>query len=372
MIVFEGKRYRGVTSRRGAFIFRYTDAEGREHRHKYQTLDDALVQYHEKKARAKRGEKMPSPGVLRRNRLTVGEILRDAVAYSKERKRSYQTDLPRFKLLGKLLGKNLAESLTPKEIESTLNRVAEDERWAASTFNHYRSLISLAYRLAIRDRGLTLNPARSVSHRREDNSRVRFLSQDEEERFRNVVAGKYSWHLPELELALQTGIRQGSQYSLTWEMVDWQMHMLNIPRTKNEEPLHVPVNDVALTALKTVRARGDREGRIFLSQRSGQPLQHPRHWFEPALIEAKISGFHWHDLRHTFASRLRMAGTALEDIADLLGHKSLMMTKRYAHLGPSRLHEVVARLSGMKPKSGTQTGTSLNEHAARSVISFLN
>ena len=63
-------------------------------------------------------------------------------------------------------------------------------------------------------------------------------------------------------------------------------------------------------------------------------MRSPRMWFDRVVKDAKIEGFRWHDLRHTFASRLRQKGVKLEDIAEALGHKSLMMSKRYAHLGP--------------------------------------
>lgn len=148
--------------------------------------------------------------------------------------------------------------------------------------------------------------------------------------------------------------------------------MLHIPRTKNEEPLHIPLNDTALAALRVVRACGADNGRLFLSERTGLPLDHPRYWFDPALEGAKISAFHWHDLRHTFASRLRVNGTPLEDIADLLGHKGLPMTRHYAHLGPSRLHEVVARLVEKPVKTGTKSGTVTRRPAIQSVVSYLN
>jgi integrase len=210
-----------------------------------------------------------------------------------------------------------------------------------------------------------------VPHRRENNSRVRFLTEDEELRLRNVLTAKYLCHIPEFDLALHTGLRQGSQYGLTWDMVNWNERMLHIPRTKNEEPLHIPLNDAAVAALQTVRTRSSGTGRVFRSERTGEPLEHPRHWFEPAVMEARIKDFHWHDLRHTFASRLRMKGTALEDIADLLGHKSLAMTKRYAHLGPSRLHQLVSRLV-TGPKSGTESGTVQAKQPVSSVINYVN
>jgi integrase len=109
-------------------------------------------------------------------------------------------------------------------------------------------------------------------------------------------------------------------------MVDWKSRELHVPRTKNEEPLHVPLNEAAISALKMAFAR-DGTGRVFKSSKTGEPLENGRHWFHDAMVEAKLKNFHWHDLRHTFASRLRMKGTPLEDIADLLGHKSLTMTR---------------------------------------------
>ena len=95
-------------------------------------------------------------------------------------------------------------------------------------------------------------------------------------------------------------------------MVNWDACMLHIPRTKNEEPLHVPLNAAEMAALKIVHARSHGSGRVFRSERTGEPLEHPRHWFEPAVMGANITDFHWHDLRHTFASRLRMKGAPLK------------------------------------------------------------
>jgi len=76
-------------------------------------------------------------------------------------------------------------------------------------------------------------------------------------------------HIPELDLAINTGIRKGSQYGLTWDMVDWNGRMLDIPRTKNEEAIHVPLNDAAIAALKVVHARGEGKGRVFQSEKTG-------------------------------------------------------------------------------------------------------
>ena len=106
---------------------------------------------------------------------------------------------------------------------------------------------------------------------------MRFLSVEEEKKLRNVIEAKWSAHVPELDLAINTGMRKGSQYGLTWDMVDFRGRMLNIPRTKNEEPIHVPLNDAAIAALRVVHDRGDVRGRVFQSAKTGEPLENGRH-----------------------------------------------------------------------------------------------
>ena len=120
---------------------------------------------------------------------------------------------------------------------------------------------------------------------------------------------------------------------------------MDLPRTKTDGPVHVPLNSVALAAIRSLPSWQERKGPIF------RDLNHPDkavlsndHWFKPAMKKAGIIDFKWHDLRHTFASWLVQDGVPLDRVSKLLGHKSLMMTMRYAHLAPNQLHEDVARL----------------------------
>ena len=96
-------------------------------------------------------------------------------------------------------------------------------------------------------------------------------------KLRKVIEAKWPSHVPELDVAINTGIRKGSQYGLTWDMVNWEGRMLDIPRTKNEEAIHVPLNDAAIAALKVVHARGGGKGRVFQSEKTGEPLENGRH-----------------------------------------------------------------------------------------------
>jgi integrase len=129
------------------------------------------------------------------------------------------------------------------------------------------------------------------------------------------------------------------QYGLSWDMVDWKGRMLNIPRSKNEEPIHVPLNDAVVAALNDVHNRVDGRGRVSQSTRTGEPLENGRHWFDDAVMKAGIKNFRWHDLRYTFASPCERKALRSKTL-----QKSLTMARRYAHLGPNKLNAVVSLL----------------------------
>jgi site-specific recombinase XerD len=353
-------RTRGVFEKvpgSGVWWIRYVDGSGRYRRERVGPYSLAEKLLSKRRVEALQGKKLPE--TLRRRFVSFAEIADDALVYSKADKRSYRDDANRMKRLVESWGGRDASSLSGAEMEQRLSDAARDEKWAPSTYNHYRSLLMLTYRRALRAKKVEVNPTRDVEHRREDNKRVRYLNQHkplpteidylqalktEEERLRAVIQHDYAEHMPEFELAVNVGLRKGSQYGLTWEMVDWTGRMLNIPTSKNGDALHIPLNNAAIAALKTVYQRGEKAGHVFQSEKTGKPLANSRHWFEDALQKSGVTDFVWHDLRHTFASRLRMKGAKLEDIAELLGHKGLSMTKRYAHLGPNQLHEVAALL----------------------------
>ena len=117
-----------------------------------------------------------------------------------------------------------ADSITAQGIE----RQFQKQEWAPATPNRYRALLSLTYRLAIRDGKVKENPARQVQHRLEDNARIRFLSPEEETALRNAVEAKCPQHLAEFVLSLNTGRRLSEQYGMRWENVSLPLRMLTI------------------------------------------------------------------------------------------------------------------------------------------------
>jgi integrase len=345
-----GKPQRGIFEKvPGSDIWwiRYVDAQGRYRREKAGTWSNADRLLTKRKNGALEGKKLPE--TLRRRLVPFAEIADDALAYSRRYKRSYRDDESRMKRLTEWFGNREAESLTGQEMEKCLSDVAASDEWAASTYNHYRSLLMLVYREARRAGKVSANPARDIRHRKENNNRVRFLSRGENEeyaRLAKVIREKYSEHLAEFIFALNTGLRLSSQYAVIYGMIDWTRNVLDIPRTKNDEPVHVPLNSDVLGALRSLPSWQERKGPIFRNQRHPEkPVLSNDHWFKPALNAASISDFKWHDIRHTFASWLVQDGVPLDRVSKLLGHKSLTMTMRYAHLAPNQLHEDVALLT---------------------------
>jgi site-specific recombinase XerD len=340
----------------GVWWVRYADAMGRIRREKAGTKSAALTLYRKRKTESWQGKKLPEN--LRSPMVSFAELAREALAYSKAHKRSYGDDVIRMEKLLNRFRHRRADSITPQELEQHFAQTAEDCNWAPATVNRYRALVSLVFRLGIESGKVKENPARLVKHRQENNARVRWLSGEEEVRLRAAVSAEYPEHMPELDLALNTGMRLGELYGLYWENVNLPRRVLTIPRAKNGEMRHVPLNGPALAALSELMKRSEAGIGPVIRNAEGGALVGPRYWFEPAVRAAKIRSFSWHCLRHTFASRLVMAGVDLRTVQELMGHKSIQMTVRYSHLTPKHTLAAVERLAGGIPAIPTGTKTS--------------
>ena len=178
--------------------------------------------------------------------------------------------------------------------------------------------------------------------------RIRFLSEDEEVRLLQHCRGMLK---PVVVTAIHTGMRRGELLSLTWgpNGVDLQHGFIRLTRTKNGEAREIPINETVRRTLTGLRTRLDTKW-VF-HRRDGRQLRYIRSEFERAMEKAGLADFHFHDLRHTFASRLVMKGVPLATVSKLMGHKTPMMTMRYAHLSPEHLSAAVKVLDAPKSSS---------------------
>ena len=201
---------------------------------------------------------------------------------------------------------------------------------ANATINRYKAVISVVLGYACNHFDLPANPAKGITSLPENNARIRFLSNEERSRlFKACKASKWDKLYLLVLMAVTTGARKGELTSLSWNDIDFVRQTAFVKTSKNGEPKVLPLTDSVIKEL--VKYKEDK-GLIFASLiKPDKPYCFTKPWYK-ALKEADIEDFRFHDLRHSCASYLAMNGASLLEIADVLGHKQISVTHRYAHL----------------------------------------
>ena len=335
----KAKEDRGVYRRGRVWYIRYADENGKLRAERVGfSKADALTTYRRRKEEVAEGRLFPERV---RRATSFDELVHDAVAACRQR---FEITYPgrrfragRYEIIAAWFEGRKAASITPQEIR---DKLAEHCRTAA-THNRFRVAISHVYKLAMENRKATENPGRSVRLLAENNERVRWLTDEEEAKLRTAIGGStFPERDAEVSLALNTGLRQGEQYGLRWLDVDWKLAQITIPQAKSGKREQVPINTGARDALRQLRTLAPKSDFVCPL---GCGSQH-RRWWAAVLKEAKIEDFHWHDLRHTFASRLAMDGVDIFTVNRLMRHKTMQMTMRYSHLSRAHLHAAAERL----------------------------
>jgi len=252
------------------------------------------------------------------------------------------------------------------------NRVAGERPVAKATAARDLASLRSALSKAVEWKLLERNPLLGLRQKSVESRKVvRFLSAAEETRLRAALAcrdqrlisarasgnrwraarnvqpmpempaGSYGDHLtPVVLLAMNTGLRRGELLSLTWADVDLDARMLTVraENAKSGRQRHIPLNTEAHAVLAQWASQAHAMGRVF-------DVASVKKAWTGLLTCARIGGFRFHDLRHHFASKLVRAGVDLNVVRELLGHASIRMTLRYAHLCPGTLAAAVAKLA---------------------------
>jgi integrase len=312
-------------------------ANGKRHREKAGRRGDALALYQKRKADARRKLKLPElvPGRV----VTFGQLSTMAVEHAE----THLTTLEHYKTKDKILrepfGERPASAVTPQEINDWLTKHCK----TPATANRYRAFMSLSYRLGMENGKVEINPARLVRLRTENNARLRFLSRDEYKKVLGIVQRDNPKQVSAFIVSVYTGMRWGEQFSLEWGQVDLKRKVIRLTVTKNGSARNVHLNSVALESLTQHRETVPHNAGDPVFPRPG-PRSDCRWWFDPALTEAKITDYTWHNNRHTFCSWLAMAGVSTKEIQVLAGHKTITMAARYAHLSPEATASASERL----------------------------
>ncbi len=263
--------------------------------------------------------------------------------YSKPNKKSSRREVTSINNLKTFFAGKYLHEITPLDIEKY--KRGRQGKVSNATVNREVACLKHIFTKAIEWGMVQKNPGKKVKLLRERNTRLRYLEERKIGRLYDACAE----HLkPIVIVALNTGMRKEEILSLKWKDVDFRSRTISILDTNNGERRELPMNDIVCRTLVDIRNKTDSPW-VFC-KKNGERYGNIRKAFEGARKRAGITDFRFHDLRHTFASHLVMAGVDLRTVQELLGHKSFEMTLRYAHLSPE--HKKAA-LDTLCKKMGT-------------------
>lgn len=256
--------------------------------------------------------------------------------------RAFRSKKGFIKALVKAFGELQLRSFSTRQVEEyQTNLLSKGKK--PSTINRHISTLKHMFTRAV-DWEMTgeetLKKVRRVKQLPEHNRRLRYLSKEESQ----TLIDACSTHLRGIVItALNTGMRKEEILSLEWvRHIDLRHGFILLDKTKNGERREIPINKVLRETLQSLIRRID-SPYVFIDC-YGRRFKDVKRSFASACRQARIKDFRFHDLRHTFASQLLMAGVDLTTVKELLGHKTITMTLRYAHLAPSHKTNAVERL----------------------------
>ena len=244
------------------------------------------------------------------------------------------------------LGHKMLSDITPRLIAEYKDILIQEYK-ANSTVRRYLSALSHMYTVGIREwNWVEDNPVLKINKPKEPRGRVRFLSEGEKDRLlQSCKESRNPYLYTVVVLSLSIGGRKNELMTLEWRDIDFKRNTITFRDTKNDETRSVPLTGYAQEVfMQHAKIRRLNTNLIFPNSTGSHALS-IREAFTNAIERADIQDFHFHDLRHTFASYLAMNGASLLEIAELLGHKTLAMVKRYAHLTEAHTKNVVERMN---------------------------
>lgn len=224
------------------------------------------------------------------------------------------------------------------------------------TLKHYRDTLAVLFKYAMQWGWVGSSPLDGVNKiTKIRNERIRYLGEDERKKLLDACKASDNEHLyPVVVFALSTGARKSEILGLSLSDIDLSRDTAVLRDTKNGDTRAVPVvhhlHDLLKAQAEKVDAFYDQlespaPRRWLFPRRDGQePIDIRKAW-ENARDAAGIEDFRFHDLRHSTASYLAMNGASLVEIAEILGHRTLQMVRRYAHLSESHVKGVVKELN---------------------------
>jgi integrase len=262
---------------------------------------------------------------------------------------SYQSDKNYVKHLSRMFSGLSLFKVTPSLI-AQYKAMRLEEGASASTVSKEMICLSHAFNLAVREwEWCTFNPCQRVKLPRVRNQIDRWMTYEEQDRLLEACYDR-PWLRDVIIFAVNTGMRQGEIINLRWKDVDLFRKTATVMKTKNGDKRTVPLNRTVTELLKAKSKVVSLRGYVFTQRDEQVTKREVQRQFATALKRAKVIDFRFHDLRHTFATRLAQSGVDIYAIAKLLGHKDIRMTQRYAHHSPESVRYGVDILDKMNSR----------------------
>ncbi|WP_218814173.1 tyrosine-type recombinase/integrase [Rickettsiella endosymbiont of Dermanyssus gallinae] len=263
-----------------------------------------------------------------------------------------KNQLTQLKYWKEILGTYTLAEITPSLLAEQRDRLLEEktkrkELRTPATVNRYLAALSHVFTVAIKEWSwVEENPLLKITKPKEPRGRVRFLSDEERPRLLEACKASDSKILyTVVVLALSTGARRMELLGLSWKDIDLLRGVIILHETKNGDRRVLTLSGHALELMKQHEKTRDLNCvLVFPGKNLKNPIDIRSPW-ETALKRAGITNFRFHDLRHSTASYLAMNGASLSEISEVLGHKTLQMVKRYAHLSEAHTSKVVAKMN---------------------------
>jgi integrase len=298
-------------------------------------------------------------------RITFSDYVRQYLAWAELHHRGYAIEAGRVQVMCAIFGEQKLDQITTVDVERFLDGLLATR--APATRNRYRTTLHAMFNRAIRHGLVAINPVRGVAKSKEPEGRIKYLTAEEEAAVLEalhpdaLLVGRPRLDAvrpdlrPLFTVSIHTGLRWSEQRRLGWRDADFLTGLITVRQSKSGYARQIPMNSIVRAALMDLAGQrtrpDDPEEPVFRCS-----YVQPDHFFPKAVERAaealkkakrdasRLDGYTWHCNRHTFASRLVMAGVDTRTVQTLGGWRTLAMVQRYSHLAPAHLREAVERL----------------------------
>ena len=322
--------------------FNKVDEEEKE-KFKYRLANDLYNKKKEEREEKKKSKEVAE--LTEAHKHTVREAIKEyekEILPSKSKSTRIQF-VQQFEYWEEKFGSFLLSELTPLAIKEARDSLETNKR-SNSTLNRYLASFSAVLGCCVKDfLWMDENPCAKIRKKPEPKNRIRFLSLEEKD---NLLAECDPELKDAVKLALLTGARKQEIWKLRYDAINWKHKFISFYETKTGIPRSVPMSQEMHTILSgRAKVNQLKSKYVFPSPKKvNSPNSFEKAW-DNALRRSGVKDFRWHDLRHTSASYMVMAGISLRTVADILGHANVSMTFKYAHLSPLHLSDALDLLS---------------------------